>query len=125
LYVASWFIIFSLYCVNIYMYNTVYMLHKYLKKQSSPATCRGGIWGERRYSFYSFLTSALDRGEWLASRPGRTLPRGRTLGTHCTGDWVGPRAGLDTEVRGKILCPCRGSNLDRPVVQYVVRHYTD
>jgi hypothetical protein len=36
----------------------------------------------------------------------------------------GPRAGLDTEVRGKILCPCRGSNPDRPVVQPVVRHYT-
>jgi hypothetical protein len=26
--------------------------------------------------------------------------------------------------RGKILCPCRGSNPDRPVVQPVVRHYT-
>jgi hypothetical protein len=28
---------------------------------------------------------------------------------------VDPRAGLDTEARGKILCPCRGSNPDRPV----------
>jgi hypothetical protein len=37
---------------------------------------------------------------------------------------VGPRAGLDTEDTGKILCPCRGSNPDRPVVQPVVRHYT-
>jgi hypothetical protein len=37
---------------------------------------------------------------------------------------VGPRAGLDTGARGKILCPCRGSNPDRPVVQPVVRHYT-
>jgi hypothetical protein len=36
---------------------------------------------------------------------------------------VGPRAGLDTEDRGKILCPCRGSNPDCPVVQPVVRHY--
>jgi hypothetical protein len=27
---------------------------------------------------------------------------------------MGPRAGLDTEVRGKILCPRRGSNPDRP-----------
>jgi hypothetical protein len=49
----------------------------------------------------------------------------RTLGTHCTGGWVGLRAGLDTEDRGKIICPCRGSNLDRPVVQSVSRHYTD
>jgi hypothetical protein len=30
---------------------------------------------------------------------------------------VGPRAGLDTEVRGKILCPCWGSNPDLSVVQ--------
>jgi hypothetical protein len=37
---------------------------------------------------------------------------------------VGPRAGLDTEDRGKILCPRRGSNPDRPVVQPVVRRYT-
>jgi hypothetical protein len=40
----------------------------------SPATCHGGKWGERRYSPYSFLTSALDGGEWSASRPGRALP---------------------------------------------------
>jgi hypothetical protein len=26
---------------------------------------------------------------------------------------VGPRAGLDTEVRGKILCPRRGSNANK------------
>jgi hypothetical protein len=65
-------------------------------------------------------------GEWSASRPGRALPPGeRTPGTHCTGGWVGPRAGLDTEVRGKISCLCRGSNLDRSVVQSVARHYTD
>jgi hypothetical protein len=77
--------------------------------------------GERRYSSCSFSTSALDGGKWLASRP----RRGRTPGTHCTGGWVGPRAGLDTEVRGKISCLCQGSNLDLPVVQSVVRHYTD
>jgi hypothetical protein len=29
-----------------------------------------------------------------------------------------------TEVRGKILCPYRGSNPDRLVVQSAVRHYT-
>jgi hypothetical protein len=28
--------------------------------------------------------------------------------THCTGGWVGLRAGLDTEVRGKILSPLPG-----------------
>jgi hypothetical protein len=43
---------------------------------------------------------------------------------HCTGACVGPRAGLDKEVRGKILCLCWGSNLD-PVAQSVARQYTE
>jgi hypothetical protein len=30
-----------------------------------------GAWEERRYSSFSFLTSALKGGEWSASRPGR------------------------------------------------------
>jgi hypothetical protein len=34
---------------------------------------------ERRYSSYSFLTSALDGCEWSASRPGRALPAGKNL----------------------------------------------
>jgi hypothetical protein len=52
--------------------------------------------GDRRYSFYSLLTSALEGGEWSASRPGRGLPPGKEPpGTHCIGGWVGPRAGLD------------------------------
>jgi hypothetical protein len=55
----------------------------------------------------------------------RFTPGERTPGTHCTGGWVGPRAGLYTEARGKILSPRRGSNPDRPDVQPVVRHYTD
>jgi hypothetical protein len=52
-------------------------------------------------------------GKLSESRPGLVLPPGKgPPGTHCTGGWVGPRAGLDTDVRGKILCPCRGSNED-------------
>ena len=38
------------------------------------------------------MTSALDGGS--ASRPGRLYPR-ESPATHCTGGWVGPRAGLD------------------------------
>jgi hypothetical protein len=65
--------------------------------------------GERRYSSYSFSTSALDGGEWSASRPGRALaPRKGPPSTHCTGGWVGLRAGLDTEARRKILLPLPG-----------------
>jgi hypothetical protein len=35
------------------------------------------------------------------------------------------RGGLNAEVRNKSFCLCRGSNLDRPVVQSVARNYTD
>jgi hypothetical protein len=46
-------------------------------RYSSPATRQGGDWGERRYSCYSSLTSALDGSEWSASRPSRALPPGK------------------------------------------------
>jgi hypothetical protein len=78
--------------------------------------------GERRYSSYSFSTSALDRGEWSASRPGRALPRGKDPQYPLDRRLGGPQS--RSGHRGKILCPRRGSNPDRPVVQPVVRHYT-
>jgi hypothetical protein len=56
--------------------------------------------------------------------PAALYPRGKTPGTHWIGGRVGPRAGLDAGARRKILYPCRGSNLDLPIVQPVVRHYT-
>jgi hypothetical protein len=78
------------------------------KKQSSPATRHGGAWGERRHSSYSFLTSVLN---WVSGQhhaPAAICPGERTPGTHCTGGWVDLIAGMDTEVRGKILYPCWG-----------------
>jgi hypothetical protein len=48
----------------------------------------------------AFLTSALDEGEWSASRPG---PREKTYGTHWVGSLVGPRAGLDAMDKRQIL----------------------
>jgi hypothetical protein len=54
--------------------------------------------------------------------PAALYLRGKDPGTHWTGGWVGPRAGLDAEAGRKIL----SSVGDRtPVVQIVVRHYTD
>jgi hypothetical protein len=40
----------------------------------------------------------------VTPRP-RFTPGERTPGTHCTGGWVDPRAGLDTEATVKILLP--------------------
>jgi hypothetical protein len=62
--------------------------------------------GERRYSSYSFTTSALDGGEWSASRPDRALPPGeRTPGTHCTGGWVGPQTQRTQRIEEKSFAP--------------------
>jgi hypothetical protein len=81
---------------------------------------------ERRYSSYSFTTSALDGSEWSASRPGRALPPGKGLQVPIgQRGWVGPRAGLDTGFKGNILLPCQRSNVDCLGVQSVARHYTD
>jgi hypothetical protein len=43
------------------------------------------------------------------------IPRKRTPSTHCTAGWMGPRASLDAEARGKILCLYKGSNPSCPV----------
>jgi hypothetical protein len=45
------------------------------------------------------VTSALDGGEWSASRTGRFTPRERSTGTHWIGGWMGPRAVLDAVVK--------------------------
>jgi hypothetical protein len=88
---------------------------QYVKAEPSRYTPWRRLRGEE-YMSCSFSISALDGGEWSASRPGRVLPPGKgPPGTHGTGGWVGPRANLDTEVRGKISSLCRGSKPDRPV----------
>jgi hypothetical protein len=100
------------------------ILHQLVKK-SSPVTRHGGAWGKRRYSSYSFTTSALDGGEWSASHPGRALPleKGPPVPIVQEAGWA-PEPVWTQRLQKKILCPCRGSNPDRPVVQPVVRHYT-
>jgi hypothetical protein len=42
--------------------------------EAVPLHSMVALGGKRRYSSYSFTTSALDGGEWSASRPGRSLP---------------------------------------------------
>jgi hypothetical protein len=59
--------------------------------------------GEWRYSSTFLEGSALDRGEWSASRPCHFTPGERAPGTHWIGGWVGPRVGLDAVEKRKIL----------------------
>jgi hypothetical protein len=71
---------------------------------------------EWRYSSSHSLTSALDVGEWSASRPGRFTPRERAPGAYWIGGWVGPRAVLDAVVKRKIPSSHRESNSRTPIV---------
>jgi hypothetical protein len=58
-------------------------------------------------NIYVILNENLTKITYEQSRP-RFAPWERAPGTHCTGGCVGPRAGLDTEARGKILSPLLG-----------------
>jgi hypothetical protein len=81
--------------------------------------------GEWRYSSTHSLTSALDGGEWSASRTGRFTPRERAPGTHWVGGWVGTRAVLDAVVKRKIPSLRWESNPRTPIVQPVAQRYAD
>jgi hypothetical protein len=72
-------------------------------------TSRHEVWK----SGATFVTSALDEGEWTASRPRRFRPGERAPGTHWIGGWVGPTVDLDAVTR-KIPNSCRESNPGRP-----------
>jgi hypothetical protein len=75
--------------------------------------------GEWKYSSNHSLTSALDGGEWSASRTGRFTSTERAPGTHWIGGWVGSRAVLDAVMKGKIPNPRREKNPRTQIVQPV------
>jgi hypothetical protein len=95
-----------------------------VKRRSDPATRNRGVWGgggrRRRKSSYSFLTLALDGGEWSASRPGRALPPGKGSPVP-----IGQEAGWAPEPIWTQRLEEKSSVGDRtPVVQSVFTHYT-
>jgi hypothetical protein len=61
-----------------------------------------------------FLTSALDGGEWSASRRGGFISVERVPGNHWIGGWVGPSSGIDDAGKRKTTCICRESNSGNP-----------
>jgi hypothetical protein len=96
-----------------------------LKLNPSHYTPRRRL-GERRYSSYSFSTSTLDGGEWSASSPGRVLDPGKGPPISIVQEaGCAPEPVWTQRLEEKSSCLCQGWNLDRPVVQSVVRHYTD
>jgi hypothetical protein len=81
-----------------------------------------GVLGEWRYVSTHSLASALDGGEWSASRSGHFTPRERYPGTHWIGGWVGPRGVLDAVVKRKIPSSHQESNPRTRIVQSVVNN---
>jgi hypothetical protein len=106
------------------IYTTCSGLNIFIKSKAAPLhAMEGDGGGERRYSSYSYLTSALDGGEWSASHPGRSLPPGKEPLVP-----IGQGAGWAPEPvwthRPEEKCSASVGD-QTPVVQAVVRHYTD
>jgi hypothetical protein len=80
---------------------------------------------ERWYSSYS-STSALEGGELSESHPACALAKGKRPPVPIVQDagWA-PEPVWTQKLEEKLFYLRRGSNLDRPVVQPVARHYTD
>jgi hypothetical protein len=84
-----------------------------------------GVLGEWMYNSAHSLISALDGGEWSASRPDHFTPREWASGSLWIGGWVGPRAVLDAVVKRKIPSPRRETKPRTPIVQAVAQRSTD
>jgi hypothetical protein len=67
------------------------------KHYAMKASGRVDLW------IHVFLSSALVGGEWSASRPCHLIPGERAPGTHWTGAWVGPTAGVEDMDKWKFL----------------------
>jgi hypothetical protein len=81
---------------------------------------------DRRYTSYSFSTSALDGGEWSASRRDRALApaKGPPVPIVKEAGWA-PEPVWTQRLEEKSFRIYRGSNPNCLVVQPVARHYTD
>jgi hypothetical protein len=93
------------------------------KSKVVPSRSIEALLGERRYSSYSFLTPALEGGEWSASRLGRALPPGKEppVPTVQEAGWA-PEPVWTQRIEEK---SCASVGDRTPAVQAVVRHCTD
>jgi hypothetical protein len=91
------------------------------KSKAVPIHAEVAFGGDRRYSSYSFLTSALEVGEWSASRSGRALPPGKEppVPTVQEAGWA-PEPVWTQRLEGKSSASVRDQT---PTVRSVVRHY--
>jgi hypothetical protein len=62
-------------------------------------------YGKVEEQCHSFLTWALDGGDWLTVRPPTAVVPGNSPGTNGTGELLGIRASLDIKEKRKISHP--------------------
>jgi hypothetical protein len=117
---VNWLIDFVLRRVSVWDYLLTYKLGKgKVVPVLNQAPRHEGVLGEWKYRSTHSLTSALDGGEWSASRPSRFTSRERAPGTRWIGGWVGPRAVMEAVVKWTIPISRRESNPRTPIVQPV------
>jgi len=68
-------------------------------------------YGGVKVGLHSSLTSALGGGEWESSRHFCFIPGETALGTHWTGDWVGPSIGREVLQKRKEFLSMPGTAL--------------
>jgi hypothetical protein len=95
-------------CVCVYIYAKKQEEQHFTSCKMQSHNTRIEAQGERRYSSYSFWTSAVDGVSCQRHASAALYPQGKTPGTHWIGGWVGLRVGLDTGARGKVLLPLPG-----------------
>jgi hypothetical protein len=104
--------------------TTPYTLEINTKKlKLSHYTSRRGL-GKRRYSSYSFTTSALDGGVSVTPRPRFGSGERTPVPIIQEAGWA-PEPVWTQRIEEKSFRLCRGSNLDHRLVQPVARHYSD
>jgi hypothetical protein len=100
-----------------------FLVHGKVKVKLSHYTPWRRLGGEDVY-YYSFLTSALNGGEWSASRPSRALPQGKDPRYPLDRRLGGPQSWSGKEARGKNHLLVSGIELPSPG-RPVHRHCTD
>jgi hypothetical protein len=88
---------------GVYSYKTSVNLYRTTRHYKvNLSLCHDDIWASGGIAS-PFLISALDGGEWSASRFHRFSPGKIAPGNHCIGGWMGPRAVMDvSEKRNRI-----------------------
>jgi hypothetical protein len=108
---VSWNLCTKVLHIPFYLYDS--LVKSVNQSHNIPMEVQGG----RRYSSYSFMTSALDRGEWSTSclsctlLPGKgpLVPTGQEAGWASEPVWT-------QRLEENPICLCQRSNLNHPAV---------